>query len=52
MDEVVKTVDDTWNPDDPSRPVNMSFRGSDDFLRAKVGRHLPSAPAAVSPTTC
>jgi hypothetical protein len=36
MDEVVKAVDETWNPDDPSRPANMSFRGSDDFLRAKV----------------
>lgn len=44
MDEIVKTVDETWNPSDPSRPINMSFRGSDDFLRAKVRRRLYNLP--------
>lgn len=36
MDEIVKTVEETWNPEDPTRPLGMVFRGSDDFLRAKV----------------
>jgi hypothetical protein len=40
MDEIVKTVEETWNPEDPTRPTGMVFRGSDDFLRAKVrGQH-------------
>jgi len=36
MDDVVRTVEETWNPEDPTRPIGMVFRGSDDFLRAKV----------------
>lgn len=35
MDEIVSTVDSSWNTSDPSRPAGMSFVGSDDFIRAK-----------------
>lgn len=36
MDDLVKTVEDSWNPEDPTRPLGMAFKGSDDDLRAKV----------------
>lgn len=35
MDEMVSTVDSTWNAVDPTRPVGLSFIGSDDYIRAK-----------------
>lgn len=35
MDEIVTTVDNSWNAEDPSRPLGLNFVGSDDFLRAK-----------------
>jgi hypothetical protein len=36
MDDLVSTVEETWNPADPTRPLGMAFKGSDDYLRAKV----------------
>lgn len=42
MDDINRTVEDTWNPVDPSRPIGMSFKGSDDFLRAKFEEYLCS----------
>lgn len=36
MDELVSCVEETWNPEDPTRPIGMVFKGSDDYLRAKV----------------
>lgn len=35
MDEIVSTVDNSYNAEDPSRPAAMGFIGSEDFLRAK-----------------
>lgn len=39
MDDIVKDVNESWNDKDPSRPLTMQFKGSDDYLRAKVRRH-------------
>ena len=45
MDEIVTTVDNSWNAQDPSRPAGMNFVGSDDFIRAKFEvRLLSSSP--------
>lgn len=35
MDEIVSTVEGSYNVNDPSRPVGLNFVGSEDFLRAK-----------------
>jgi hypothetical protein len=35
MGEIVTTVDNSWNDKDPTRPADMHFIGSEDFLRAK-----------------
>lgn len=42
MDELVTTVDNSWNSNDPGRPVGGNFLGSDDFLRAKFEVRLLS----------
>ncbi|GAA95821.1 hypothetical protein E5Q_02478 [Mixia osmundae IAM 14324] len=47
MDDVVRTVSDTWNANDPSRPLGMQFTGSDDFLRAKFEEYICSALSAI-----
>ena len=36
MDDMVKDVNDGWNVENPTRPLNMQFKGSDDYLRTKV----------------
>jgi len=36
MDDIVKDVNEGWNEKDPTRPLTMQFKGSDDYLRAKV----------------
>ncbi|KAG7553558.1 hypothetical protein FFLO_02990 [Filobasidium floriforme] len=41
MDQVVKSVEETWNPSDPTRPMGMS--GSDDDLRSKFEEYICSA---------
>lgn len=43
MDQVVKSVEETWNPADPTRPIGSSFRGSDDDLRSKFEEYICSA---------
>lgn len=35
MDEIVGTVEATWNAEDMSRPVGEGFKGSDDYLRGQ-----------------
>ncbi|KAJ9123105.1 hypothetical protein QFC22_001295 [Naganishia vaughanmartiniae] len=42
MDQVVRSVEDTWNPADPTRPMGMVFRGSDDDLRSKFEEYICS----------
>ncbi|KZT55479.1 hypothetical protein CALCODRAFT_437159, partial [Calocera cornea HHB12733] len=47
MDEIVRSVQETWVEDDPSRPVGMQFLGSDDFLRAKFEDYICSALSGI-----
>lgn len=43
MDQVVKSVEETWNPSDPTRPIGLVFRGSDDDLRRRFEEYICSA---------
>ncbi|BGP42293.1 hypothetical protein JCM10449v2_006298 [Rhodotorula kratochvilovae] len=47
MDELVTTVDASWNAADPARPLGQGFVGSDDFLRAKFEEYVCSLLACV-----
>ncbi|KAG8948982.1 late secretory pathway protein avl9 [Tulasnella sp. 424] len=47
MDDIVRDVNDGWNDSDPSRPLTMEFKGSDDYLRAKFEDYVCSALASV-----
>ncbi|KDQ62693.1 hypothetical protein JAAARDRAFT_66359 [Jaapia argillacea MUCL 33604] len=47
MDEIVRDVNDGWDESDPTRPVGMQFKGSDDYLRSKFEEYISSALAAV-----
>ncbi|GAA5843109.1 hypothetical protein JCM9279_001865 [Rhodotorula babjevae] len=47
MDELVTTVDASWNAADPTRPLGQGFVGSDDFLRAKFEEYVCSLLACV-----
>lgn len=57
IDEIISAVVDTWDPENPSRPTTLSFRGSDDWIRhqfetyvrnlmgaVKVAHHMPVPP--------
>lgn len=47
MDEIVSTVLETWNAEDPSRPSSMQFLGSDDYLRGKFEEYICSMLSSV-----
>ncbi|SCV71582.1 BQ2448_3170 [Microbotryum intermedium] len=47
MDEIVSTVDNSYDPTDPSRPMGMNFIGSEDFLRAKFEEYICSLLACI-----
>ncbi|KAG8835833.1 late secretory pathway protein avl9 [Serendipita sp. 399] len=47
IDTLVKDVNDTWNENDPQRPLGMQFKGSDDYLRIKFEDYITSALSAV-----
>ncbi|KAG8826375.1 late secretory pathway protein avl9 [Serendipita sp. 401] len=47
IDSIVKDVSDTWNENDPQRPLGMQFKGSDDYLRTKFEEYITSALSAV-----
>lgn len=47
MDDIVRTVESTWNPSDPHRPVGMGYKASDDWLRSRFEEYLTSALSAI-----
>ncbi|TFK52308.1 hypothetical protein OE88DRAFT_1734326 [Heliocybe sulcata] len=47
MDEIVKDVNDGWDERDPTRPVGMQFKGSDDYLRSKFEEYVSGALSSV-----
>ncbi|KAJ7486222.1 transport protein Avl9-domain-containing protein [Mycena galericulata] len=46
MDDIVKDVNDGWN-DEEGRPVSMTYKGSDDYLRTKFEEYISAALASV-----
>ncbi|KAF8610331.1 hypothetical protein BDV93DRAFT_430053 [Ceratobasidium sp. AG-I] len=47
IDDLVKDVNDGWNEADPSRPLGMQFKGSDDYLRSKFEEYIYAALSTV-----
>ncbi|RUS33261.1 transport protein Avl9-domain-containing protein [Jimgerdemannia flammicorona] len=47
MDKIFKTVNDTWDVNDPTRPTTNSYSGSDDFLRARFEEYVLSLLSSV-----
>jgi len=46
MDDIVRDVNETYI-DDPSKPLGMHFKGSDDYLRQKFEEYISGALASV-----
>ncbi|EXJ89284.1 hypothetical protein A1O3_02350 [Capronia epimyces CBS 606.96] len=42
MDQLSQTVLDTWDPENPSRPKNMGYAGSEDAIRLQFEEYLLS----------
>ncbi|KAJ9608253.1 hypothetical protein H2200_007241 [Cladophialophora chaetospira] len=42
VDFLTQAVHDTWDPDNPSRPKNMGYAGSEDFIRAQFEEYILS----------
>ncbi|KDN50370.1 hypothetical protein K437DRAFT_290257 [Tilletiaria anomala UBC 951] len=47
MDEIVSMVLETWDPNNPSRPTTLQFKGSDDYLRMKFQSYISSMLSAI-----
>ncbi|CEP13761.1 hypothetical protein [Parasitella parasitica] len=47
MENIVKVVNDTWNQNDPSRPMQNTYLGSDDYLRARFEEYILSLLSSV-----
>ncbi|KAI8054815.1 transport protein Avl9-domain-containing protein [Thamnidium elegans] len=47
MENIVKVVNDTWNTNDPSRPLQNTYLGSDDYLRARFEEYVLSLLSSV-----
>ncbi|KAG2212399.1 hypothetical protein INT47_001760, partial [Mucor saturninus] len=47
MENIVKVVNDTWNTNDPSRPLQNTYLGSDDYLRARFEEYMLSMLSSV-----
>ncbi|PCH39859.1 hypothetical protein WOLCODRAFT_97921 [Wolfiporia cocos MD-104 SS10] len=46
MDDIVRDVNDTY-VDDPTQPLGMHFKGSDDYLRQKFEEYISGALSSV-----
>lgn len=42
MEKIVKVVHDTWDENDPGRPLQNTYLGSDDYLRARFEEYILS----------
>jgi len=47
MDGVIRSVEETWNTADPTRPIGMAYQGSDDDLRSKFEEYICSALSTI-----
>jgi len=48
IDFLTKTVIDTWDPANPSRPSTMGFTGSEEFIRLQFEEYILSLLSSVS----
>ncbi|KAK4687647.1 hypothetical protein P7C73_g2472, partial [Tremellales sp. Uapishka_1] len=47
MDDVVKTVEDTWVTHEAEKPSQLSFKGSDDDLRSRFEEYICAALSSI-----
>ncbi|KAI9487840.1 MAG: transport protein Avl9-domain-containing protein [Benjaminiella poitrasii] len=47
MENIVKVLNDTWNQNDPSRPLQNTYLGSDDYVRARFEEYVLSLLSSV-----
>ncbi|KAG1178027.1 hypothetical protein G6F70_000019 [Rhizopus microsporus] len=47
MESIVRVVNDTWSQNDPSRPMQNTYLGSDDYLRARFEEYILSLLSSV-----
>lgn len=47
MDDIVHDVNDGWDDEDPTRSLNMQFKGSDDYVRQKFEEYINAGLASV-----
>lgn len=47
MDEIVRAVENSWNPADPHRPMDMGYKASDDWIRSKFEEYVTSVLSAI-----
>ncbi|GAB5590512.1 hypothetical protein Unana1_05412 [Umbelopsis nana] len=47
MDKLTKVVNSTWDPADPTRPIQNTYLGSDDYLRARFEEYIMSLLSSV-----
>ncbi|KAG2174103.1 hypothetical protein INT43_004123 [Umbelopsis isabellina] len=47
MDKLTKVVNNTWDAADPTRPIQNTYLGSDDYLRARFEEYIMSLLSSV-----
>lgn len=47
IDAITQSVNDTWDPADPSRPSTLGYLGSEDFIRLQFEEYLLALLSAV-----
>ena len=48
IDSLTQTVLDTWDPENPSRPKNMGYQGSEDSIRSQFEEYILSLLASMA----
>ncbi|KIY71988.1 hypothetical protein CYLTODRAFT_418366 [Cylindrobasidium torrendii FP15055 ss-10] len=47
MDEIITDVNEGWDDANPTQPLSMQFKGSDDYLREKFDEYIGAALSTV-----
>ena len=48
IDYLTQTIQDTWDPNNPSRPLSMGYAGSEEFIRLQFEEYLLAFLSSVS----